>query len=311
MREASSTAIDRRTVIVGSAALMLSACSAPSRATSKASPVAALQAIERRANGRLGAYVLDTTTGTGFGWREKERFAHCSSFKMSLAAMILAQADEGDIDLDETLRWTRDDMLPVSPVTQANLDQGLSVRELAKATLVTSDNTAANVLLRRFGGPERLTRFWRAIGDSVSRLDRFEPELNVTPTGTALDTTTPAAMAATMAALVHGDALAPASRLLLKSWMTEVRTGQDRIRAGFPATWVAGDKTGTGIGPSKHTYVDLAFGGPAARAPLIAVAYFEPNTLVEPMDPVATRVLAAVGRVAADSVLAASRLPRL
>ena len=303
--------IDRRSVIVGSAVLMLSACSAPGSAANKASPVAELRAIEQRANGRLGAYILDTATGTGFGWRENERFAHCSSFKMSLAAMILAQADQGDIDLGETLRWTRDDMLPVSPVTQANLDKGLSVRELAKATLVTSDNTAANVLLRRFGGPAQLTRFWRALGDRVSRLDRLEPALNVTPPGTKLDTTTPAAMAATTAALVHGDALAPPNRLLLKSWMTEVRTGQDRIRAGFPATWVAGDKTGTGIGPSKHTYVDLAFGEPAARAPLIAVAYFEPNILVEPMDPVATCVLATVGRVAADSVFAESRLLRL
>ena len=308
MREASSTVIDRRTLIVGSAALMLSACGAPSRATSNASPVAALQAIERRANGRLGAYVLDTTTGTGFGWREKERFAHCSSFKMSLAAMILAQADKRDIDLDETLRWKPEDMLPVSPVTQANLDQGLSVRELAKATLVTSDNTAANVLLRRFGGPERLTRFWRAIGDSVSRLDRFEPELNVTPPGTELDTMTPAAMAATTAALVHGDALTPSRRLLLKSWMTEVKTGQDRIRAGFPVDWICGDKTGTGLGPSKHTYVDLAFGGPVGRAPVIVAAYFEPNIIVEPMDPTATGALAEVGRMAAMSVMKLSRL---
>jgi len=251
--------------------------------------------------------VLDTATGTGFGWREKERFAHCSSFKMSLAAMILAQADRGDIDLDETLRWTPEDMLPVSPVTQANLDKGMSVRELAKATLVTSDNTAANVLLRRFGGPSQLTRFWRAIGDSVSRLDRCEPELNVTPPGTELDTTTPVAMAATTAALVHGDALAPASRLLLKSWMAEVRTGQDRIRAGFPAGWVSGDKTGTGIGPSKHTYVDLAFGGPVGRAPVIVVAYFEPNILAEPMDPTATGALAEVGRMAAMSVMKPSR----
>ena len=159
MFERTATVIDRRAVMVGSAALLLSGWSAPARATSNATPVAALQAIERRGNGRLGAYVLDTATGTGFGWREKKRFAHCSSFKMSLAAMILAQADKGDIDLDENLRWTREDMLPVSPVTQANLDKGLSVRELAKATLITSDNTAANVLLRRFGGPATANPF--------------------------------------------------------------------------------------------------------------------------------------------------------
>ncbi|MBK8630610.1 MAG: serine hydrolase [Sphingomonadales bacterium] len=190
-------------------------------------------------------------------------------------------------------------MLSVSPVTKAHIEQGLSVEELARATLVTSDNTAANVLLRRFGGPPALTAFWRSLGDSVSQLDRFEPELNEVPLGTTLDTTTPKAMAMTTAALVHGDALTPASKGKLKAWMTDAQTGTQRIRAGFPADWQSGDKTGTGTGKTKHTYVDIAFGGPARRAPLIITAYFEPDRLVEPMDPVSLGALAEVGRTAA------------
>lgn len=299
---------DRRTALLTGVALLTAAC-APGEDSEPAMiahsrEIVALRAIEKRANGRLGAYIFDPVRGTGFGWRENERFAHCSSFKLSLAAMLLAKADAGKIDLNEVLHWTKDDMLSVSPVTAANVDKGLSVRDLAHATLVTSDNTAANVLLRHFGGPPELTRFWRSLGDKTSRLDRFEPELNVTPPGTELDTTTPAAMAATVAALVHGNALKPASRAELKAWMTEVKTGSDRLRAGFPATWVSGDKTGTGIGDTKHTYVDLAFGGPAGRPPLIVTAYFEPARLVEPMDPVSTAALAEVGRIAVASLSA-------
>lgn len=119
--------------------------------------------------------------------------------------MLLARADNGQVNLNEILHWSKEDMLSVSPVTSMHVDKGLPVRELARATLVTSDNTAANVLLRRFGGPEAVTGFWRSIGDTVSRLDRYEPELNRTPPGTALDTTTPAAMAATVGKLVLGD----------------------------------------------------------------------------------------------------------
>ena len=290
-------------MMLGGVTLMVAGCFSSRRAMAHSSAVADLQAIERHANGRLGAYILDTARGTGFGWRQNERFAHCSSFKLSLAAMVLAKSDRGEIDLVEVLRWTKEDMLPISPVSEANMEQGLSVRALARATLVSSDNTAANVLLRRFGGPAQLTRFWRSLGDPVSRLDRLEPELNMTPPGTELDTTTPAAMAATTAALVHGNALTPASRSLLKSWMAEVKTGRDRIRASFPAEWEAGDKTGTGVGPQRHTYVDLAFGGPNGRAPFIVTAYFEPSKLVEPMDPLATAALSGVGRVAASSLL--------
>ncbi len=294
--------LDRRAILIGGAAMLLPACTARGGGVAGTTWPDRLRAVERRAKGRLGAYVLDPVTGTGFGWRQDERFAHASSFKMSLAAMLLARADSGEIDLAEVLHWSKGDLLPVSPVTTANVDSGLSVRELARATLVTSDNTAANVLLRRFGGPSRLTAFWRGIGDGVSRLDRMEPELNVTPPGTELDTTTPAAMAATTARLVHGDVLTPDSRMLLKTWMADVRTGTDRLRAGFPAGWVSGDKTGTGVGPDRHVYVDLAYGGPGGRAPLIVAAYFEPAELVAPMNPAATAALAAAGRIAAASL---------
>ena len=295
--------LDRRSALVGATALLLTGASRPA-AADIAARVADLRALERRAKGRLGAYVLDPVRGVKFGWRENERFAHCSSFKMSLAAMLLAKADRKEVDLSEVLHWTKADMLSVSPVTETRIDAGLAVEDLARAIVVTSDNTAANVLLRRFGGPEQLTRFWRSIGDHVSRLDRYEPELNLTPPGTELDTTTPAAMAATTARLIHGKTLSPASRAKLKAWMREAKTGRDRIRSGFPAGWDAGDKTGTGIGKTKHTYVDLAFGGPAGRAPLIVAAYFEPARLVEPMDPVATGALAEVGRIAVASVSA-------
>lgn len=295
---------DRRTIIAALAATALTGCSGERGAIRDGDwRMRRLRNVEEKAQGRLGVYVFDTHSSKGFGWRENERFAHCSSFKMSLAAMVLSKADHGDADLTEVLRWRSRDMLPVSPVTEARINQGLSVEELAQATLVTSDNTAANVLLRRFGGPPALTAFWRSLGDSVSQLDRFEPELNEVPPGTTLDTTTPKAMAMTTVRLVHGDALTGASRGKLKAWMTEVRTGTQRIRAGLPKDWQSGDKTGTGIGKTKHTYVDIAFGGPAGRAPLIITAYFEPDRLVEPMDPISLGALAEVGRTAALELL--------
>jgi beta-lactamase class A len=84
--------------------------------------------------------------------------------------------------------------------------------------------------------------------------------------------------------------------------MAEVRTGSQRIRAGFPTGWQSGDKTGTGIGKQRNTYVDIAYGGPACRTPIVVTAYFEPARVVEPMDPVALNTLAAVGRIAAAEI---------
>lgn len=265
-------------------------------------PVASFAAIEAAAGGRLGVSVIDTAAGRSFGWRAEERFAHCSSFKLSLAALVLQGARRGAWALDERLRWKAADLLPNSPVTGDHVADGLVMRELARAAVIASDNTATNVLLRRIGGPPAVTAFWRRLGDSESRLDRNEPELNVVLPGSESDTTTPAAMAATVARLVVGNALDPRDRALLTQWMAEVRTGTRRLRAGFPAGWICGDKTGTSLHPRSTTYVDLAYAGPAGRRPLIVAAYFVPKRPTSAIDERAEAVLADIARICAETI---------
>ncbi|MBT0669060.1 class A beta-lactamase [Novosphingobium profundi] len=259
-----------------------------------------LGTLEKRAGGRLGAFVRDTQTGAHFGWRQHERFTQCSSFKLSLAAMILARGDAGTLDPDRVLHWSKAELLGHAPVTRAHLRDGLSVRDLARAAVIESDNTAANVLLKAFGGPQALTRFWRSLGDTQSRLDRFEPDLNVTPPGTALDTTTPAGMAGTLEQLLFGHALTEASRCTLQDWMQAVATGKNRIRSAFPGHWISGDKTGTG----PQSVIDIAFGGPAGRKPLIVTAYFDPAADRRADTGAASAILAQVGQVAVRTFLA-------
>ena len=75
----------------------------------------------------------------------------------------------------------------------------MTLAELCDAAITLSDNTAGNLLLASFGGPEGLTAFVRTLGDNVTRLDRIEPALNEAVPGDPRDTTTPAAMAATFA----------------------------------------------------------------------------------------------------------------
>jgi len=81
------------------------------------------------------------------------------------------------------------------------------VRKLALAALISSDKPAANILRKALGGPARMTALWRSIGDDVSRLDCYEPELNLVPTNEFRDTTTPAATACAVAKIIYGDVL--------------------------------------------------------------------------------------------------------
>ena len=138
-----------------------------------------------------------------------------------------------------------------------------------------SDNTAANVLLARHGGPAGFTAFVRALGDRSTRLDRNEPSLNEAAVGDPRDTTTPLAMLQTMHKLVLGDVLTPASRAWLQRWLAETSTGDKRLRAGAPG-WKVGDKTGTArSGTSNDIGVLWPAGG---GAPVLVTCYLTQST---------------------------------
>lgn len=291
--------LDRRAFIAGSAALGASACVPPDQSTAGRF-VAQLRIIEAQTDGTLGVEIYDTGTRMSVGLNQQRRFGHCSSFKLSLAAKVLAEDARGLIDADRRVTWTRDELMFVSPFTEKRLEEGATLRELAENTQKFSDNAAANILMRELGGPAALTGFWRSIGDEVSRLDRIEPDLNYVPVTEYRDTTTPAAMARTVANLVYGDVMPEAERATLRQWMIDTPTGRRRVRAGLPEDWPAGDKTGTSIWPGLASlYVDIGFVEPPERAPLTFATYFRTRTPKEGMDPLAEGALARVGEVIA------------
>jgi beta-lactamase class A len=249
--------------------------------------------------GTLGFCLLDTGTGqvAGASSHLDEHFAMCSSFKLSLAAHVLHLAQQGRLKLDERVTYTQDFITPLGhvPATQAHLAQGMTVLELCEAAVTVSDNAAANLLLARSGGPAGLTAFWRGLGDAVTRLDDIEPALNHVPLGSLRNTTTPRAMAQTLARLLLGPTLSQPHRDLLAGWMHASTTGLKRLRAGIPADWWAGDKTGTGTPEDAPAYyVDLALLRPPGRAPLVVAAFLRSDGPRPEMDPHAETRLAAM-----------------
>jgi len=298
--------LDRRAFVYGTLATSLalgSASCVPLDQSTAGRLAANLRIIEAQAAGTLGAEFFDTASGRSIGINRDTRFGHCSSFKTSLAAMLLKYRERhGDLVREVPLR--EEDVLGHSPFVAERVGESASLFELAQATQRLSDNAAANILLRELGGPEALTAFWREIGDDVSRLDRNEPQLNNVPPGETRDTSTPRAMARTLATLVYGDALRESDRSMLRHWMIDTSTGLRRVRAGLPPDWQAGDKTGTSIWPYPDRrmgslYVDIGFVEPTGRAPITFAAYFRTAEQSSGLDPSAERVLAQVGEVLA------------
>ena len=291
--------MDRRLFLGGTLALGASACVPPDQ--SLAGRLAAeLRLIEADAGGTLGVEIFDTVSGMSLGLNQDRRFGHASSFKFSLAALLLQRHAAGTIDADKHVMWSEADMLSPAPFTRERIATGATLRELARATQTTSDNPAANILLRQMGGPAGLTAFWRSIGDEASRMDRYEPENNLVPSSEFRDTATPVAMARNVAKIIYGDVLPEAERAELKGWMIETQTGVRRVRAGLPEGWVAGDKTGTSglIGGTEYNYIDIGFAeGPKGQSPLTFACYFRARQTEDDMLPRGELALARVGKV--------------
>lgn len=299
---------DRRTMLAGSAALSLSACMRVTSVKQRSVPFpnAAMAALEAKAGGRLGAFVLDTASGKSTGHRHDELFGMCSTFKLALAAAVLQAGQRGTANPEKMLSFSKADIVANSPAATANLDAGtdmggMTMLAMAEAVQKTSDNTAANLLIREFGGPKAVTRIFRSWEDGVTRLDRYEPEMNNVPLGEVRDTTTPRAFAQMMARLLTSDAILDAPRRqTLIQWMIDTKTGTKRIRAGLPLSWRAGDKTGSGWGSTYNNKTnDVAIFWPPARPPVIVTAYYEADGKYDEVRDADQAVLAEVGRIAA------------
>lgn len=265
--------IDRRTFIV--AALAAGACARAAPLAPAGDDTAERFEAIRATLGpgaRLGVAAIDTGSGRELRFDADSLYAMASTFKLPLAGAVLAMADRGELSLEDKLAFGPGDPLPNSPAVERYRGEGgLSIIRLCSAIVELSDNSAANMLLRRIGGPEALTRFIRACGDPVTRLDRFEMELNSNLPGDPRDTTSPAAMAGLARTLAVGDRLSRESRNHLTGWLTKSVPGLDRLKAGFPVPpWLVGHKTGTGANGAVN---DVAVAWRSGRLPVVVACY--------------------------------------
>lgn len=227
--------------------------------------------IEARLGARIGAVIRTPQRDLHWAHRADERFPMCSTFKLLATGALLAKVDTGQERLDQIVRFEIADVVDYSPITESQADgDGMTLAQLCEAALTHSDNTAGNLILKHIDGPAGVTEFARTLGDTVTRLDRWETELNEATPDDPRDTTTPAAMAHCIDALLFGDALSASSQQQLSNWLIANKTGDAKLRAGLPASWRIGDKTGGG---NYGTMNDVAVIWPPQRKPLIASIY--------------------------------------
>ncbi len=295
----------RRTFILSTASLpVLTACkTTPEISIDEAEQE--LARLESVSGGRIGVSALHVRTGRSFSRRGDERFAMCSSFKWLLGYFLAVKANAGEDDLDRVLPITKADLVTWSPVTETAVGgPGLSLRALCEATIQTSDNTAANLLLKELGGPEGFTQLVREMGDNVTRLDRWEPELNENKPGDPRDTSTPNAMTALLAKALFGEDSYWNYIVEVKEWMMGTTTGAGRLRAGMKQDmFVIGNKTGTSSNNQSND-IGFAFTFPTnytgVKGPVVVTSYLN---VENPMAAETDAIHARIGELAMKALI--------
>lgn len=243
----------------------------PAFALNTARLLEAVRSEESRLSARVGMAVFDANTGTTWSYRGNERFPLNSTHKALSCAALLARVDEQLLALDQPVSIGKESLVAYSPVTEKSLSpETMTLREVCRAAVSYSDNTAGNVVIDAIGGTRAFNAYMRAIGDEQTRLDRREPELNEGTPGDARDTSTPESVVGSLRRIVLGDALSVPSRAELTRWMLDDQVGDALLRATLPADWTIADKTGAG-GHGSRSIVAVIW--PPSGRPVVVGVY--------------------------------------
>jgi beta-lactamase class A len=223
--------------------------------------------LERANDAIIGVHAVELDTGRTISYRDDELFAICSTFKTYAAAAVLQKVQLSQLRLDDEVPVDPAELVDNSAVTQTHAGGTLPLRELCRAALQQSDNTAGNLLLRAIGGPPAITEFARQLGDEATRLDRWETELNSAVPGDPRDTSTPHMIGRGYKVLLTTNVLARPQRQQLELWMRENVTSA--MRPGLPDGWTCADKTGSGDYGSTND-IGVVY-GPGGRRVMLSI----------------------------------------
>lgn len=175
----------------------------------------------------IGIAALDLNTGETVSIKGNTPFPMASTVKVAIAALYLAQVDNGRRSLDDTI-------------------SGQSARSLMARMLIHSDNRATDMLLHDLGGPNAVHDWLRDNGVTGLRVDRTISQLLTAKRDLwdRRDSSTPVAMVDLLRRIYKSELIKPESRNYLLDLMSRCETGKNRMKALLPGVPIE-HKTGT------------------------------------------------------------------
>lgn len=213
-----------------------------------------LAQLAASAPGRLGICVYDVATGDRFSVRGSESFALGGVAKIASAIVAYRLADQRRFVLDDRVLITRGDLRRGAGEIAHDHPRGgyaPTYWELVRAMLVTGDATANDVVLRAIGGPATVQGVLERSGIRGLAIRSSEAELasdaraHRTFARGGDNVGTPDAVADLLVGLATQRFTLLDSTYELLEHLGNVRTGEQRLRAGLPESVKLAHEPGT------------------------------------------------------------------
>jgi beta-lactamase class A len=209
---------------------LLALVTQPALAASSPNLISLEQQLSSMVSGKsadVGIAALDLNSGETVSIKGNTPFPMASTVKVAVAALYLAQVDNGRRSLDDVIN-------------------GQSARSLMRRMLVHSDNRATDILLADLGGPRAVHDWLQANGITGLRVDRNISDLlrSKRDLWDRRDSSTPVAMVDLLRRLYKAELIKPESRNFLLDLMAQCQTGKNRMKALLPGVPIE-HKTGT------------------------------------------------------------------
>ena len=224
-----------------------------------------LSALVANKSSDVGIAAIDLNTGETVSIKGNTPFPMASTVKVAIAALYLAQVDNGRRSLDDRIN-------------------GQPVRGLMRRMLVFSDNRAADILFKDVGGPHAVHDWLEDNGVTGVHVDRTIAQLLSARRDLwdRRDSSTPVAMVDLLRRIYKAELIKPESRDYLLGLMAQCQTGKNRMKWLLPTGTPVEHKTGTLDGLADDVgFITLPDGRRVAVAIFTRGGSDRPHTIAE------------------------------
>lgn len=221
-----------------------------------------IKTITKSKDAIVGVAIQGMNPKDSLNIHRSRHFPMQSVFKFPIALTMLSEIDKGNFSLDQKISIHKDELLPNlwSPIREKHPEGAtLTIAEILRYTVMSSDNVGCDVLLRLLGKPEAVENYFHEKNFKDFAVKINEEIMQNNWDMQFLNWTTPKEANKILQTFYENknNRLSKKNYDFIWNIMKETETGKDRLKGQLPKGTIVAHKTGWS-GVNKETGISAA-----------------------------------------------------